>query len=342
MPPAGSVIEKRCCRFAIPAGTIRLMVSFGRLAAAVLFVLAGVAAQRAPGPDLTWLRVEGKSLTLKRGDEVAWTFHYGDERAKPCFHPLALPGGRVLTVDQPADHVWHYGLWFSWKYIDGVNYWENDSKTGRPVGRTTWKVTKLETKKDGSATIELDVSYAPPEGEAVLVEKRAIKVRRPSENGMFWIDWDATFTAQAKCKLDRTPLPGEPGGKPYGGYAGLSLRMAQLEERDALTNKGPVEWNKQNRFRGEARAFDYCGELAGEEVGVAIIDHKENPRSPTPWYAIRSSDMTFFSPAVLCRASHTMEKGETLRLRYRVIAHPGRLSLRLLGVAAAFFPRSRR
>ena len=316
------------------------MVSYGRLAAAVLFVLTGVAAQGAPEPELTWHRVEGRSLTLKRGDEVVWTFHYGDERAKPCFHPLALPGGRVLTVDQPADHVWHHGLWFSWKYIDGVNYWENDRKTGRPVGRTTWKVKKLETKKNGSATIELDVSYAPPDGAAVLVEKRVIEMVAPAEDGAFGITWNAKFTARAACKLDRTPLPGEKGGQPFGGYAGLSLRLAQLEERDAMTSQGPVQWNKQNRFRGEARAFDYQGKLAGEEVGVAIIDHGANPRSPTPWYAIRSSNMTFFSPAVLCREPLTMEKGETLHLRYLVLVHSGHFDQQQLGLKTALFPRS--
>jgi len=28
------------------------------------------------------------------------------------------------VVRENEDHVWHLGYWFSWKYINGVNYWK--------------------------------------------------------------------------------------------------------------------------------------------------------------------------------------------------------------------------
>ena len=75
---------------------------------------------------------------------------------------------RVETLDQPADHRWHHGLWFSWKFIDGVNYWEHDGNTGRPAGRTSWRPTEFTTHADGSARIVRDLDYSPPDGTPVI------------------------------------------------------------------------------------------------------------------------------------------------------------------------------
>ncbi|MCA8976385.1 MAG: PmoA family protein, partial [Planctomycetes bacterium] len=302
-----------------------------------LLALAACAAMPEAPSEFEWERVEGSSLALRRAGETVWRFHFGDDRGKPYFHPLALPGGRELTLDQPADHRWHHGLWFSWKFIDGVNYWEHDGNTGRPAGRTSWRPTEVTTHADGSARIVLDLDYAPPDGTPVISERRVLETTAPAADGMFAIDWDCTFTAQRDCRLDRTPLPGEPGGKVFGGYAGLSLRLVQLEDRDAVTDAGPVEWNAQHRHRGQARAFDYRGRLQDQEVGIAILDHADNPRTPSPWYAIRSPQMSFFTPAVLCNGPHAMAAGERLRLRYRVIVHPHRWSAVRLDAALAAY-----
>ena len=40
-----------------------------------------------------------------------------------------------MTADRPPDHIWHHGLWFSWKFINKVNYWEI-YPAKRPAGGT--------------------------------------------------------------------------------------------------------------------------------------------------------------------------------------------------------------
>ena len=52
-----------------------------------------------------------------------WTYHWGARR-RPYVHPLRTPAGHVLTRNAPADHPWHHGLWFTIKYVDGDNFWE--------------------------------------------------------------------------------------------------------------------------------------------------------------------------------------------------------------------------
>ncbi len=149
-----------------------------------------------------------------------------------------------------------------------------------------------------------------------------------------------TFTAARDVLLDRTPLPDEPGGKVYGGYAGLSVRLTSaLRERQAVGADGPVSFEHE-RHRSRARAFDYNGLVKGVPMGIAILDHEDNVNTPSPWYVIRGDVMSFFSPAVLADAPRALAAGETMTLRYRVIVHPGRWTAARLAREYASFSRS--
>ena len=273
-----------------------------------------------------WEKEDESSLTLVGAAGPLWQFRYGANLDTPYFHPLNTTDGRTLTWDRPPDHLWHHGLWFSWKFINGVNYWEIDPKTGRPAGRTPWKDVRIIADEDGSARIEMALAYKP-EGEdlSVMTEKRSIEVSAPDADGVYVIDWTGIFDAIGEVVLDRTPLLGEPDGQVWGGYAGLSLRFAEkLAERQAMTDDGPVNKFADDRYRGRHAAVDYSGSVDGRPAGVAILDHPRNPRTPTPWYVIRSAEMSFFTPAILCYERMSLRPGEKIVLRYRVLVHPGR------------------
>jgi type 1 glutamine amidotransferase len=285
----------------------------------------GAATENAPAA-WRWEREDGKSLALVGPAGPLWRFGFDPAFDTAYFHPLNSVGGRALTADRPPDHIWHHGLWFSWKFIDKVNYWEVDAKTGRPAGRTSWKNVRVEARDDHSARITMDLDYRPAGTEIpILTETRTIDVSAPDAEGVYAIDWRGVFTAPSAVLLDRTPLPGEPGGQIYGGYAGLSLRLAlNLDARQPMTSDGPVGEMADERYRGRHTALDYSGLLDGQEAGVAILDHPQNPRAPTPWYVIRSAEMSFFAPALLCYESLTLQPGRTMVLRYRVLVHSGR------------------
>ncbi len=273
-----------------------------------------------------WEKAENVSLALVGPAGLVWRFNFGPTLDTPYFHPLNSPEGKTLTWDKPPDHPWHHGLWFSWKFINKVNYWEIDSKTGRPTGETSWKVIKLEAAPDGSARIELALTYRPAgEDLPVMTEERTIEVSSPSPDGVYAIDWTGIFEAATAVLLDRTPLPGEPDGQVWGGYSGLSLRLAgNLDERQVTTTDGPIIEMPDDRYRGRHAAVDYSALVDGQAAGIAISDHPANPRTPTPWYVIRSSEMNFFSPAILCYKPMTLRPGERLALRYQVLVHGGR------------------
>jgi hypothetical protein len=276
-------------------------------------------------PAWRW-QEEEDSLALVGPSGPLWQFRHGKDLDAPYFHPVSTTDGRVLTWDRPADHVWHHGLWFSWKFINGVNYWEVDAATGRPAGRTTWSNVRIETDDDLTARIAMDFAYRPAgEDAAVLTEERTIEARPPDGEDTWSLDWTCAFRAVQNVVLDRTPIPGEPGGQGWGGYAGLSLRLAAtLVEREVASNDGSVTEMPEERYRGRHTAVDYSGLIDGKPVGIAVLDHPRNSRSPTPWYVIRSAEMSFFSPAVLGEEPMTLPAGERLTLRYRVIVHHGR------------------
>jgi type 1 glutamine amidotransferase len=304
-----------------------------------------VSAAKAPsttGP-WRWERQDGASLALVGPGGPLWKFLYGTGLDVPYFHPLETTNGQVLTWDRPPDHLWHHGLWFSWKFINTINYWELDAKTGRPAGKTSWSNVRISTGKDLKARIDMDLAYRPVgEDVPVLTEKRTIEVAPPDGDGVYAIDWTCAFKAAAEVILDRTPLPGEPGGQVWGGYSGLSLRLAEgLTDREPMTSDGPVASWSEDRYRGRHAAMDYSGRVGGIPVGVAILDHRGNPRSPSPWYVIRSAEMSFFTPAVICYEPLVLHAGDSFVLRYRILVHPGRWDAeRLRKEAARFSGRS--
>ena len=240
---------------------------------------------------LEWQR-DAVSIALRSGTNVVWRFSFDPGKGKPFFHPLSVSGGPSLTDFKPEDHPWHYGLWFSWKYINRVNpashvnYWEEDRVTGNAQGKTRWTTPVIKTTARGGATIRLDLSYINPSNQVDMTEKREIIVSAPAADGAYTINWKAHFVVgEAAVVLDRTPMPGEPGGQTNGGYAGLAFRMAALPlSVSMLTPGGAVTNFVSDRARPAASAVA-CNFTEGTKVrgGVAILSDPANAGEKAPW-----------------------------------------------------------
>jgi len=297
---------------------------------------------RAAQAGLQWKQAES-FLALLNNERTVWQFNHAKDLEKTYFDPLGLLDGRNLAWNAPPDHVWHHGLWFSWKFINGVNYWEINGNTGKPDGETKVETVKASPKPDHSARIEMTLSYAPQSGETVMTERRTILISPPDAKGCYQLDWTLTFKAGAKdVVLDRTPLPGEPDGQSWGGYAGLSMRFAKdFKDWQATSTEGKIQPQEANRYRGKATAMDFSGMLEGGPAGVAILDHPGNLNAPTPWYIIMDPGPSFayFTPAVICYGPHTLRGGKSMTLRYRVIVHPGRYDAAALKAESARFTK---
>ena len=272
-----------------------------------------------------WQR-DDKSLAWVRGTNVFWRFSFDPAKGKPHFHPVSPGGNAPLTNFKPADHPWHYALWFSWKYINHpndsthVNYWEENS-SGSAAGKTRWDPPTIETETDGRASIHLKLRYVNPSGEIDMTELRDLHVSAPGADGGFSIDWLARFTVGDKdLVLDRTPMPGEPGGAVNGGYGGLSARMAPLPvTMSVVTTAGPVEQFVSNRARPNAAAVA-CNFSDGSRDmgGLAFFSDPANGGKEAPWYIIDSKQMPFICQALLAPKPRSVTAHGEFTLHYRI------------------------
>lgn len=292
--------------------------------------------------NLSWKETDN-SLSLLNSGEIVWRLNYDRSEDKPYFYPLRTPGGIDLALKRPEDHPWHRGLWFSWKYINGVNYWEEDPEAGVAPGRSLVHKVDVQKNSDYSATVEMVVHYTPDANQdPLLVEHRTLSISAPTQNGNYHIDWYHAFSAQDRpVTLDRTP-PQKHGGPSWGGYAGISFR-ASLEELASfryLDSKGWVRNESLTGYGKHAKWMDLSGQVISQSsqvqaAGLAIFDHPDNPRHPSPWYIWYDNEgegdaykHAFFTPAFLWNNPYELPAGGVFSLQYRTLIHEGTGSLK--------------
>ena len=311
-----------------PSGTKVNRTRLASLAAALsLGLVASCAtARRSATPGATrgeWVRTE-TSIARTVGDSTLWRFSFDPKAGKPYFHPVAVGTGASLTNFKPEDHPWHYALWFSWKYINHVNYWEENRVSGQAAGKTSWSAPVIDARADGSARITMTVTYSRPTGEVDLTEARALDVSAPTSDGSYTIDWDMRFTAGKEgAVLDRTPMPGEPNGAVNGGYAGLSVRLAAAPTvMSIVTTEGPVPLSDFRGDRARPNAAAVAGNFSfdGRDLGgLAMLSDPANIAEQAPWYIIDNRrDFRFICAAILAPAIRTIPPNGSFALHYRV------------------------
>jgi len=271
----------------------------------------------------SWIETD-TTIALYALDTIVWKYNFGTEKEKPFFHPINI-GSTTLTALSPEDHPWHLGLWFSWKYIDGVNYWEYDnhssSKEGPVYGITEIKAVEINKHDDYSCTIKINISYHEKNLPEILKEQRTIYISSPTE-GEYYMDFEIeTMSVVDSVELNRTPLPDEEGGKLWGGYAGLSLRFnTELRNTNFINEDGSSEMK-----HGESFNWIYFGlkNRQNDRIGTAIFDHPQNLNNPTHWYVTnvpeKPYNFNFLQPAVIFKKPFEIVKDEKLRLSYRVM-----------------------
>lgn len=278
-------------------------------------------------PLWQWQQDGNRTLELRGAVGPIVRFVLDSAPRDPHFEILATPGGRNTVWVGPQDHVWHYGLWFSWKLINGVNFWETDPATGRQAGRSEILNPQIESTPDGpTATIRYrERAYPQSPGPAVLEDAVVIRITRPQDGRGPRVEWQVTTTALADVELGRTPLPAEPGGKPYGGYGGFSWRGAK--DFKAVVFADSEGRKAMAVHRQNARWIDATGTLGDQPAGLILCDHPGNPGHPSSWYV--AADNTphgpfwFVNPALLQPKPRILKAGTSFTHRYQATVHDG-------------------
>lgn len=226
---------------------------------------------------------------------------------KPFLHPLCLPDGTPVTELEPADHTWHRGLWFAFKFINGVNYWEEPEPGSQQ---------SVSPPQAHGSTLHHELHWTD-RGLIRLKEHRTLQIGEIDD--VLIIDWDSQLTAEEDITLDRTPFT------TWGGYGGLVVRMRNdLIDPRICFPKGITT----QRPTGERYAWGGIeGTLpSGGNAAVVFLPDAENPRYPEPFYGAAKTDWNFFGGAPLFHEPLCLKAGEQLRHRARVLVLPRRIT----------------
>ncbi|HBE42588.1 MAG TPA: hypothetical protein DDW27_15570 [Bacteroidales bacterium] len=276
--------------------------------------------------EFSWTETD-TSLIFKNHSDIIWQLNYNNRFGKTYFHPLAV-NNSSLTCVAPPDHPWHLGLWFSWKYINGINYWEyldeykSEEKGYKPAGLTELLKIDIQKNDDFSTAIRMELKYRPANGSEVLSERRNLVISVPLEDKSYFINYECIFNPIAEeVILNRTPVEGEPQGVSWGGYAGLSIRFNQ-----DYTSPLILFPSQNQNYRKDPWLFMGFKTLTGQQAGICIMQNPGFTTSKASWYVINDPAIPFYyySPAVLYDGKIILKKGESLHLKYRVIILPGK------------------
>jgi hypothetical protein len=269
----------------------------------------------------------GKSVELAEpGRELPrWRYVYSG-KPKPYFHPICTPAGHCLTLFEPHDHVWHRGLWYTIKFINGENFWEEHEPYGTQQTQSLSVVTE-----DPPVRASATVRRSPP--LRVRVAGRAVWVRpggagqvfreerrfnyEPLDDDCYALDFSTVLTAQADLLLDRTPFT------TWGGYGGLTFRGSRNWQQTRLLFSDGSTSDRPTPVI--ANWCDLSGKLDGgpnQTGGIALFDHPNNPRHPTPWYGATGPGH-YMNAAFLFNEPMNVAEGETLLFQYRALVHDG-------------------
>jgi len=283
-------------------------------------------------PDQIAVEINGQPFTV--------FYISGKDLNRPYLHPLRSASGRVVNRSFPAgqlpgettDHPHHAGLFYGHGDVNGYNYWAIENVPTKPnptMGRIVLKdVLSVKGGKE-SGTVDVVFNWLTPDGTPLLIETR--KMTFYAHPNLRIIDFDFDLAAIGKVVFRDTKegtfamrmatALEEPSAQGQNAATGIP-RTGTLMNAQGGTREANV-WGKRSEW------VDYSGTLDGEPVGVVMMDHPDNPRHPTYWHSrgyglhsINPFGVSDFLNDKTQNGSLTLEPGQHVRFRYRVIIHP--------------------
>jgi hypothetical protein len=256
-----------------------------------------------------------------------------------CFHPLNTPSGERLTDLAPGDHHHHRGVFLAWHTM-GFREKADFSSFG-PLGPTYgWNISRgdfwgwgefaptkgrviknREVKLVGAnaevAELKIRNDWVTNE-KVMMTEATSAKLRE--QDGVYVIDLDYNLTPVVDLILNHT------------AFGGFCVRARNDGESYYATCDGKVllpdpHYSVPELNWPAANWYDYTIKLNnGKTVGCAVLDHPDNP--PSTWHNPRYVWMV--NPCIAAAGPFTVEKGDSLSLRYRLVVHDGPTPVGLL------------
>lgn len=278
------------------------------------------------------------------GDQPFTVYYFESGAAKPYLFPLRSAQGTIVTRGFPMDpnipgedhdEPHQRAMYFAHGDINGYDFWGEAafprwSRHSRSTfGRTVFR--KLDEMRGGSDSgiLRAEFDLLTSDGQAIAAEAQAYTFRGDEQSRTI----DCEFTISANHG------PVKMGDTKEGTFAIRLVKALDsppgrmVNSEDAVGEK--AIWGKR------ADWVDYDGNVAGEDLGIAVFDFPKNLRHPTYWHA-RHYGLLAANPFGVKEFTHdrhqdgsyTIAAGASLTLRYRVFIHHG--DFQQAGVADAY------
>lgn len=263
-----------------------------------------------------------EGLVIKQDGKLV-TKYIAKSGAKPILWPIVGPTGKELTRGWPMrdaasfekqDHPHHRSLWFTHGSVNGIDFWSESGKNGTIVHKEFLKHDGGET-----AIVIATSEWLAPDGKKVCEDERTVRVGASGDKR--YIDFDVTVKATEGPVTFEETKEGSFGVRVHETMKVDAKQGGKLVNSEGQTNGDA--WSKP------AAWVDYYGPVDGETLGIAIFNHPTSFRYPTTWH-VRTYGLFAANPfggkdfkAADKYGSHTIEKGGSMTLRYRVLLHKG-------------------
>jgi hypothetical protein len=248
---------------------------------------------------------------------------------RPYLHPLRSASGKIVTRRWPMeadtgeakDHPHHKGVFFGHEPVNHLNFWANEPGVSRGDNLGIVKLKEVSQAKGGkrAGSIVTSFDWKDPKGNLVLTEKRTMTFYAGGDTRM--IDFDFLLVPNGKVVFSDSK-EGFFAVRVHEGLQELKSHGKMINDQGAETEKNV--WGKP------AKWVDFQGSVDGEAMGIAIFDHPENLRHPQRWharayglFAVNPFGEAAFTGDKTKSGEYVLEADKTLRLRYRILIHPG-------------------
>jgi hypothetical protein len=282
------------------------------------------------------------------------SYIYPADFEKPVLYPLYTAKGTVITRGFPrdprpnerVDHPHHVGAWFNFGDVNGLDFWNNsyaipeDKKQGYGSIRHRTITSAQNGIRQGVLAVSADwVDYSEKvllkeetqfvfsgEGDRRIIERTTTLTAQEdtviftdNKEGLIAIRMDRAFeepSNRPELYLDAQGNPTEVKAMNNEGVNGAYRNSDGLEKESGVWGK-PAKW------------VCLSTEKAGEQISVAIVDHKNNPGYPAHSHArgyglFATNNMgsqVFDKDAPKYKL--TLPPGETVIFKHKIIVKTG-------------------
>lgn len=243
---------------------------------------------------------------------------------KPVIWPIIGPTGKEMTraypfkddpEDKKKDHIHHESFWFDHGNVNGTDFWMIGDKSGVIAHR---EFSKTEEGKTGLLVTKNDWLA---NGKKICEDTRWIRFGTDSKSR--WIDFEVEVSAtEGELKF---------GDTKEGAFG---IRVPPSMDADRKQDPGIIENSEgqknETAWGKPAKWVDYSGNVDGEKLGIAILNHPSSFRFPTTWH-VRTYGLFAANPFGAKEfkvdpakfGEHVIPPGGKMYLAYRVHFHQG-------------------